>query len=150
MKVRDQTSAPTKTNGVKMQVADLMQRDVRSIAPDASVGELVRALADSRVSGLPVVGTSGRVIGVVSATDVLQASAEKDDSVAQAGHFEHTMVKEIMTPNAHVIEPEADVREAAKHMLYTEVRRLFVEDHGRLVGVISQTDIAQALGSGRL
>jgi CBS domain-containing protein len=49
-----------------------------------------------------------------------------------------------------VIEPEADVREAAKHMLYTEVSRLFVEDHGRLVGVISQTDIAQALGSGRI
>jgi CBS domain-containing protein len=133
-----------------MLVADLMQKDVRSIAPDASVGELVRALADSRVSGLPVVGTSGRVMGVVSATDVLQASAEKDDGVAQARLFDDTMVKEIMTPDAHVIKPEADVREAAKYMLYTEVRRLFVEDHGRLVGVISQTDIAHALGSGRI
>jgi CBS domain-containing protein len=59
-------------------------------------------------------------------------------------------VKDIMTPNPRVIEPEADVREAAKHMLYTEVSRLFVEDHGRLVGVISQTDIAHALGSGRI
>ena len=60
------------------------------------------------------------------------------------------MVKEIMSPDAHVIKPEADVREAAKIMLYTEVRRLFVEEQGRLVGVISQTDIAQALGSGRI
>jgi len=133
-----------------MLVAELMQKDVKSIAPEASVAELVRTLADSHVSGLPVVEPSGRVIGVVSATDVLQASAEKDDSVAQARFFEHTTVREIMTPNAHVIEPGADAREAAKHMLYTEVRRLFVEDHGRLVGVISQTDIAQALGSGRL
>lgn len=133
-----------------MLVADLMQKDVKSIAPDASVRELVTTLADSRVSGLPVVGTSGRVMGVVSATDVLQASAEKDDAVAQAKFLEHTMVKEIMTPNAHVIDPGADVLEAAKIMLYTEVRRLFVEDHGSLVGVISQTDIAHALGSGRL
>jgi len=133
-----------------MLVADLMQKDVRSIAPDASVGELVRALADSRVSGLPVVGTSGRVIGVASATGVLQASAEKVDAVAQARLFDNTMVKEIMSLDAHVIRPEADVREAAKFMLYTEVRRLFVEDHGRLVGVISQTDIAQAMGSGRI
>ena len=133
-----------------MLVADLMQKDVKSIAPDASVRELVTTLADSRVSGLPVVGLSGRVMGVVSATDVLEASAEKDDEVAQAKFFEHTMVKDIMTPNAHVIDPGADVLEAAKYMLYTEVRRLFVEDHGSLVGVISQTDIAHALGSGRL
>jgi len=133
-----------------MLVADLMQKDVRSIAPDASVGELVRALADSRVSGLPVVGTSGRVMGVASATGVLQASAEKVDAVAQARLFDNTMVKEIMSLDAHVIRPEADVREAAKFMLYTEVRRMFVEDHGRLVGVISQTDIAQAMGSGRI
>jgi len=60
------------------------------------------------------------------------------------------MVKEIMTPNAHVIDPGADVLEAAKYMLYTETRRLFVEDQGSLVGVISQTDIAHALGSGRI
>jgi CBS domain-containing protein len=60
------------------------------------------------------------------------------------------MVRDIMTPKPHVIEPEADVREAAQRMLYTEVRRLFVEDDGRLVGVISQTDIAHAVGTGRL
>jgi CBS domain-containing protein len=35
-------------------------------------------------------------------------------------------------------------------MLYAEVRRLFVEERGRLVGVISQTDIAHAMGTGRL
>lgn len=44
----------------------------------------------------------------------------------------------------------ADVREAARQMLYGEVKRLFVEDDGRLVGVISQTDIAHAVGTGRL
>jgi hypothetical protein len=35
-------------------------------------------------------------------------------------------------------------------MLYTEVRRLFVQEKGKLVGVISQTDIAHAVGTGRL
>lgn len=133
-----------------MLVADLMQKQVKFIGPDASVRELVTTLADSRVSGLPVVGPSGRVMGVVSATDVLEASAETDDAAAQAKLLEHTSVQEIMTPNAHTIDPGADVLEAAKYMLYTDVRRLFVEDRGSLVGVISQTDIAHALGSGRL
>jgi CBS domain-containing protein len=133
-----------------MRVAELMQKDVRTIAPEASVAELVRAMADSRVSGLPVVSPTGHVIGVVSATDVLQASAEPEDSRARTTLFEHTMVRDLMTPDPFVIQPDADVREAAKHMLYGDVRRLFVEDQGRLVGVISQTDIAHAVGTGRI
>jgi CBS domain-containing protein len=133
-----------------MRVAELMRTDVVTIAPDSSIGELVQSLADTRVSGLPVVDPAGRVIGVVSATDVLQAAGEKDDSQARSTMFEHTMVRDIMTPNAQVIQPDADARQAAQQMLYTEVRRLFVEDQGRLVGVISQTDIAHAVGLGRL
>lgn len=133
-----------------MRVAELMRKDVRTIAPDASIADLVQSLADARVSGLPVVNPDGHVIGVATATDVLQAAAEQDGTRGRTNLFERMTVREIMTPNPHVIEPEADAREAAKHMLYTEVRRLFVEDRGRLVGVISQTDIAHAVGSGRL
>jgi predicted transcriptional regulator len=49
-----------------------------------------------------------------------------------------------------MIESTADVAEAARHMLYAEVRRLFVENDGVLVGVISQTDIVHAVGSGKI
>jgi CBS domain-containing protein len=127
-----------------------MQSDVRTIAPSASIADLVQALADSRVSGLPVVNPTGAVVGVVSATDVLQAAAEKGDNTARSTMFEHVTVSDIMTPKAQVIAPDADARQAAQQMLYAEVRRLFVEDHGRLVGVISQTDIAHAVGLGRM
>ena len=133
-----------------MKVAQLMRNEVTTIAPDASIADLVQTLADSRVSGLPVVNPAGHVIGVVSATDVLQIAAEQGDSEARSTMFENMTVHDIMTTNPLVIEPDADAREAAKHMLYTEVRRLFVEDNGRLVGVISQTDIAHAVGLGRL
>jgi CBS domain-containing protein len=143
-------SAETTFREVVMRVAELMQKDVSVIAPDASVAQLVQTMADSRVSGLPVVNATGHVIGVVSATDVLQASAENDDARARQNLFANTPVRDIMTPNAHVIEPDADAREAAKQMLYGEIKRLFVEDKGRLVGVITQTDIAHAVGSGRL
>lgn len=132
------------------RVADLMQTNVRTIAREATVKELVQAMADSHVSGLPVVDRAGHVLGVVTATDVLQASAEQEDATDRTRLFEHTTAGDLMTPNPHLIEPDADAREAAQHMLYTEVKRLFVEEKGRLVGVISQTDIAQAVGTGRL
>lgn len=133
-----------------MRVAELMQTDVRTVAPDAPVAEVVQAMADSHVSALPVVDSAGHVLGVVSATDVLQATAEQDDATARSRLFEHTTARDLMTPSALTIEPDADVRQAAQQMLYAEVRRLFVEDQQRLVGVISQSDIAYAMGTGRL
>ena len=77
-----------------MRVADLMQTDVKAITPDASIDELVRSLAEARVSGLPVVNTDGHVIGVVSAGDVLRAAAALD---AAAGRLRD------VAPRLHVV-----------------------------------------------
>src|SRR4026208_1479116 len=55
-----------------------------------------------------------------------------------------------MTPRPLMIESTAEVQEAARHMLYAEVRRLFVEEDGVLVRVISQTDMVRAVGAGKL
>jgi len=79
-----------------------------------------------------------------------ERKSEHEDRKGRATLFEHTTARDIMTSGAVTIEPDADVREAAQRMLYGEVRRLFVEEKGRLVGVLSQTDIAHAMGSGRL
>src|SRR5690606_9701614 len=114
------------------------------------VAEVVEALADAHVSGLPVVDGGGRLIGVVSATDILQAEAERSDARDRARLFAHTTAADLMTRKVYTIAPDADVRHAAQQMLYGEVRRLFVEKEGQLVGVISQTDIAHAVGTGRL
>lgn len=133
-----------------MRVAELMQTNVRTISADATVADAVRAMADLHVSGLPVVTGSGKVIGVLSTTDVLQAQAETDDRRARTELFEHTPVRDLMSHNPLTLAPDDDVREAARQMLYTEVHRLFVVEGDRLVGVISQTDIAHAVGTGRI
>lgn len=133
-----------------MKVADLMKTDVRTIAADATVADAVRAMADAHVSGLPVVERSGRVVGVISTTDVLQAQAETADRRERNTLFEDTPVRDLMTRDPYTIGPDDDVRDAARHMLYSEVRRLFVVDGDQLVGVLSQTDIAQAVGTGKL
>lgn len=133
-----------------MRVMDLMQTDVKTVPPEASIAEVVRVMAESHVSGVPVVSPAGRVLGVVSSTDVLQGTAEQDDRLARSRFFEHTTASDIMTPGAQTIALDADVRHAAQQMLYAEVHRLFVDEGGRLVGVISQTDIAHAMGTGKL
>jgi CBS domain-containing protein len=133
-----------------MKVADLMQKNVRSIDPEATVAEIVETLADAHVSGLPVVDSAGRVVGVVSATDILQAEAEQSDARSRVRLFSHTTARDLMTRDVYMIEPDAEARQAAQQMLYGEVHRLFVQENGRLVGVISQTDIAQAVAKGNM
>jgi CBS domain-containing protein len=133
-----------------MLVKDLMITDVRSIEMETPISEIVQAMADSHVSGLPVLDRGGRVLGVVSTTDVLQRQAEQSDVHAQAVMLTHTTAEELMTPTPHVIAPDISVQDAAKTMLTAGVHRLFVVEGGRLVGVISQTDIAHAVGTGRI
>lgn len=133
-----------------MRVADLMRTDVRSIDADATVLEAVTLMADERISGLPVVDRAGRVIGVITSTDVLQAEAEQHDARSRNRLFVDTTVRELMTAPPQLLAPDDDVRDAARIMLYAEVRRLFVVEEEKLVGVISQTDIAHAVATGRI
>jgi len=133
-----------------MKVADIMQAEVRVVTSDTPVSEVVVSLADAQVTGLPVVDARNRVIGVVSSTDLIDAQAETRSAEERQVLLEHTPVRDIMTPRPLMIESTAEVQEAARHMLYAEVRRLFVEENGVLVGVISQTDIVRAVATGKL
>lgn len=128
-----------------MKVADIMEPAVRTVARDAPVSEIVISLADAQVTGLPVLDGWGRLVGVVSTTDLIAAQAETRGSEERQILMEKTSVRDIMTPSPLTIESTAEVHEAARHMLYADVRRLFVEENGSLVGVISQTDIVRAV-----
>ena len=87
---------------------------------------------------------------MVSTTDLIAAQAETRSSEERQLLMEKTPVRDIMTPRPLTIESTAEVHEAARHMLYAEVRRLFVEENGTLVGVISQTDIVRAVATGKI
>lgn len=133
-----------------MKVAELMHTDLKTINVEATVAEAVEALAVAQVSALPVIDRFGRAVGVLSTRDVLQAEAQWDSPEDRERHFERTRVLEIMTSWPVTIDPETEVREAAREMLYLSVQRLFVVDRGALVGVISQTDIVDAFASARI
>jgi CBS domain-containing protein len=133
-----------------MRVAELMQRHVKTVGSDTSIAEAVVSMADAHVSGMPVVDATGKVIGVLSTTDVLAAEAEAGDSEARLTLFENTAVRDIMTPRPYTVLADEDVREAARQMLYADVHRLFVAEGDKVVGVISTTDIVRAVATGQL
>lgn len=128
-----------------MLVADIMQTNLKAIGAADLVGEAITALADHHVSGLPVVDDAGRLVGVLSNSDVLQALAEHTDPEERERIFEQSEVRDLMTPRPQTVTPDASVKDAAQRMLYLEVHRLFVERDGKLAGVISTTDLVRAM-----
>jgi CBS domain-containing protein len=62
-----------------LMVTDLMRKDVVTVRPEDSARTLARVLADSEISGVPVVDGGGRVLGVVSATDLVRLAADEGD-----------------------------------------------------------------------
>lgn len=75
-----------------LSIADIMTRDVVTVAPDATVGELVIALMEHKVGGLPVVEADAqqpkrmKVVGIVTETDIFKmiADAWRDEEAEEA------------------------------------------------------------------
>ena len=133
-----------------MRVSELMQPDLITVSAETPVTDVLVTLAESRISALPVMDNEGRLLGVISKTDIL---AEEEDAEGEAGRdalYKTTLVRDLMTSPVLTIGAAASVREAAQQMLSTGVHRLFVTAGDRPVGVISITDILQAVAAGRI
>lgn len=133
-----------------MKVAELMHTALKTISTDATIADAVAALTDSGVSALPVLDRFGRAVGVLSTREVLKAESACSGARARDRLFEETLVLEIMASWPVTVAPDVDVRNAAREMLYLEAQRLFVEEQGALVGVISQSDIVGAVATARV
>jgi CBS domain-containing protein len=117
-----------------MNVEELMQRDVATVSPGASLKDAARLLVENHVSGLPVVDEARDVLGVLSETDIV---------AAEAGGRQ-TLVGEAMTTPAVTIEADRPVIDAAKLMVGRTVNRLPVVTDGKLVGIITRADLVRA------
>jgi predicted transcriptional regulator len=122
-------------------VADVMTREVFVLQSEATLREAIAYLATQHVSGAPVLDAKRKMVGTISSSDVLQAESEGAD-------LDSTTVADVMTRRTLTVTPGTELREAALAMEYGEVHRLFVEEGGELVGVISRSDVSRALANG--
>jgi CBS domain-containing protein len=108
-------------------VKDVMTTKVISFEASTPAEEVANRLAATRITGAPVVTPEGYVIGIVSETDVF---TKKGSTAA-----------DIMSPQVISITEETGIDEAADLLVGERIRRLPVLREGRLVGLISRSDI---------
>ncbi|MEO8452661.1 MAG: CBS domain-containing protein [Gemmatimonadota bacterium] len=133
-----------------MRVTELMTTDVISINDEATLADAAGVLADTHVSGIAVLDRHHRLVGAISTTDILAVQAEMENDEARALAMRETLVRDAMSDHPLSIGPEASIREAALEMEYADVHRLFVVMDGKLVGVISRSDVSRGHALGKL
>ncbi|MFI0786289.1 CBS domain-containing protein [Streptomyces lydicus] len=116
-------------------VADLMTPNAVAVQPGTSIREIARLLDEYVITAVPVVDDDERPVGVVSEADLLRRQTRKPGaSTAEA----------IMSSPAVVAGPEWSAVRAARTMEEKKIKRLPVVDgSGRLIGVISRSDLVQ-------
>ncbi|PPJ62726.1 CBS domain-containing protein [Cuspidothrix issatschenkoi] len=128
--------------GLKAQVPhpptarDLMSSPVRTIRPETTIAEAQRILLRYGHSGLSVVNNQDSLIGIISRRDL---------DIALHHGFSHAPVKGYMTSNLKTITPDTSLPEIECLMVTYDIGRLPVLDDGRLVGIVTRTDILREL-----
>jgi CBS domain-containing protein len=108
------------------------------------VRELAHLLAQEQISGVPVIGAHDRVVGVVSATDIVLRAAVHGSS-ADAPPWLEYLVEDIMTPAPLTVSPETTVTELAQFLVKCRVHRALVTQGERLIGIVAAFDIMRVV-----
>jgi CBS domain-containing protein len=140
-----------------MNVREIMTTDVVTVGPDLPLKEVARLLIERRISGVPVVGDDGTLLGVVSEGDFLPREPRpqridprlawlvgRPEAEDQRTHVHATTAGAAMSHPPITIEPDRELRDAALLMTRSGVNRLPVVEAGRLVGILTRADLVRA------
>lgn len=125
-------------------VGDLMTADPIVVRADAPLAEAARLMDEHRISGLPVVDGAGRLVGVVSQTDLLRARATE----YLWANWPGLAVRHLMSKPALTVHRDTPLADAARKMERHHVHRLVVvsdSDEQLPIGVISTSDLVRAM-----
>jgi CBS domain-containing protein len=124
-----------------MRIQDVIgakaSKDVVTIAPDATVRDLLRLLAEHNVGALIVSGDGSAVDGIVSERDVVRRLVDSDDVL-------DGQVSAIMTVDVATAEPGTSLDEMRALMTERRIRHVPVVTDGALTGIISIGDVVKA------
>jgi CBS domain-containing protein len=153
---------------MKRCIADIMQKKVKTIAPDKTLPELERELLRWRIGAMPVVERGGKLVGIVSRSDVVRqlclerslgeamADAYRDQTDASfatasqkaiggaiGNRMERLRVRDVMIQDVLTVPPDLPVVKAAQLLIERRIHRLPVVENGKLVGIVSSLDFTR-------
>jgi CBS domain-containing protein len=143
-----------------MKAADVMVTNVITVGPDASVQEVARILLSSRISGVPVVGADGKLLGIVSEGDLMHrfeagtgrkrrwwlAILTGREVLASEFVWENSRTDtDVMTRQVVPAAPDTPLSTIANLLEKNAIKRVPIVENGKVVGIVSRANLLQAL-----
>jgi len=128
-----------------MLVGDIMRTDVVTVPPGASLADALRVTRQRGIRHLPVVD-NGALVGIVSDRDLKRALPPLEGTMAAViGEMAALPVERVMTRAVITTGPTVSVEEAGRVMVSEKISALPVTEAGRLVGIVTETDVVTLL-----
>lgn len=154
----------------KFVAKDLMTEKVVCVQPDTPIRDLIKILVKNHINGAPVVDKRGKVVGVVSKTDVVEYDEKTSvkrsrcnrksfysdtngklkkafEKITKSKNLGKTVVKDIMTSDVITAQVDDTIDCLAKIMYDKKIHRVVILDNGRVAGVVSTIDILRAVST---
>ncbi|MGE8941093.1 CBS domain-containing protein [Leptospira interrogans] len=143
-----------------MKARDIMTSNVVAVRPDAPIHSVAAQMTEKRISGVPVVNESGNLVGIISESDLMHraelgtqrkrkwwlAIFSDPDQMARDFAKSHGLkAQDVMSTNVITVGEDADLREVANTFDSRNVKRLPVVRDGKLLGIITRSDLVRAL-----
>lgn len=144
-----------------LTVADVMTRDVITVAPDTPVQEVARLLYDKHISGAPVIDAAGHLVGILSEGDLMTHTAALgedahrswwlrlfSDRTTRAEDYLKThglTAADVMSKNPHTVPPTASLADVARSLEQHRIKRLPVVEGDKMVGIVSRANLLRGL-----
>jgi CBS-domain-containing membrane protein len=143
-----------------MKAQDIMTRDVATVRPETSVRDIAALMMEKHISGVPVVGDDGTIVGIVSEGDLLHRAevgterkhkwwfrmfADSDAAAREYAKAHGLAARDVMSRYVISVRDDAEVRDVADILDKQRIKRVPVVRDGRLVGIVSRGDLVRAL-----
>ena len=142
---------------------DIMTTEVLTVTPETSIEDLSKILENRKIGGVPVVEKGGRLVGVITQSDLVERARDLELPPAiniLDFHFylqipSHllrkiekmlgTSVGDCMTPDPVTVAPDTPVSQIAALMAKQKVHTIPVVKAGKIVGIIGKMDLVRAM-----
>lgn len=152
---KDEASNPATIRARDVLVIELIEAPVISVGPDSTVRELALILSKNKISGVPVI-EGGKVVGIVTEGDLIRRHElgrtphvvrQSEDMNAHRSKAYGVYARDVMTRNVITVAEDTPLPDIIETMLNENIRRVLVARDGKLLGVISRSDIVRVLAA---
>jgi CBS domain-containing protein len=130
--------APPPVTSTSLTAKDIMEKPVIASTPRATLRDVASQLVSNEFSGLPVTAEDGRVVGVVTESDIIRILME-------GKRLENLTASQVMTGPPVTVDVDTPIEEVMKILEKNRIVRVPVTRNNTLVGIIARRDVIRAV-----